>query len=116
MIWLLLSAIVSFIIMIAAKIHGFAGAVILGLDFVGTDIFLQWLRVRILKKAKFGQLVWGIFGGLLVRIISIIAFLKFGSVWLGGLQSVHFFVFVLFLITLPIWSLIGVRKFKLEKD
>lgn len=115
MIFLVLLVIGSFAVLMLTPIRGLAGALILGVDAVGVDLFWQWLRISLLKKAEIKWLVVGIFGGMAIRAVSVILFLRFASSWLG-MQSFNFFIFVLFLLTIPIWSLIGTYKFKLKKE
>ncbi|MGE5583154.1 MAG: hypothetical protein ACM3X9_11550 [Bacillota bacterium] len=114
---------VGFLILITASltalftgnIHGYPGAVILGLDAVFSDLFWQWLRFKIVRKNKTGYLVGGILGGLIVRVASIFGFIQIGLWWLGKTSS-YFIVFAALLLTIPIWSIIAAYKFKLERD
>lgn len=115
MIFLVLLIIGSFAVLMLTPVQGLGGALILGVDAVGVDLFWQWLRIRLLKKAGTKWLVIGIFGGMVMRAVSVVLFLRFATSWLG-MQSLNFFIFVVFLLTIPIWSLIGTYKFKLEKE
>jgi hypothetical protein len=96
-------------------IHGYTGAIILGIDTIGFDIFWQWLRFKILaRKPKspadgHGQLLPGIIGGFVLRVISMIVFLKLGSWWLSQNE---FLCYAIFLLTLPFWSKLIAYKFK----
>jgi hypothetical protein len=100
---------------LAVPVHGYAGAIMLGIDTIGFDIFWQWLRFEILaRKAKHqdnGQMkiLPGIMAGFVLRIINMIVFLKLGSWWLARNE---FFYFAIFLLTLPLWSKLVAYKFK----
>jgi predicted tellurium resistance membrane protein TerC len=98
-----------------APVRGLGGAIILGIDAVGVDLLWQWLRIRLLKNTRTSWLLLGIFGGMVIRAISIFLFLKLAAYWLG-FQTFNFLIFAIFLLTIPIWSLIGSGKFKTEKE
>jgi hypothetical protein len=96
------------------NIHGYIGAIVLGLNAVLFDIFWQWLRVKIIRKNKASYLIGGIIGGLAARVVSVFLFIQLGSWWLGKGSS-YFMTFAACLLTIPLWALIVARKFKLEK-
>ena len=97
------------------QIHGYAGAVILGVNTILLDLLWQWLRVKILRKNKTSYLVGGVLGGLVVRVISVFSLIQLALWWLGKMSS-YFLVFGITLLTIPLWSLLAARKFKLEKN
>ena len=101
---------VTFLIAILAAvfivpIHGYTGAIILGIETIGFDILWQWLRFKVLARRPkspndgHGQLLPGIIVGFVLRIINMIAFLKLGSWWLSQNE---FLCYAIFLLTLPL--------------
>jgi hypothetical protein len=102
-------------VIFTVRIHGCAAAVLLGIATIGFDILWQWLRFTILAhKTKHqnglnAKLLPGIITGFVLRMISIIVFLKLGSWWLTRNE---FFYFAIFLLTLPLWSKLAAYKFK----
>lgn len=106
--------ITSAVVVFAGNIHGYLGAVLLGLDAVFCDLFWQWLRFKIVSQNKMGYLVGGILGGLVVRVASIFGFIQIGLWWLGKTSS-YFLTFAALLLTIPLWSIIAAYKFKLER-
>jgi hypothetical protein len=114
MIFFLLGLIIfPFCITMFFQIHGIGGAVLLGLDMIAVDCLWQWLRFQLFKKFGTQQLLYGILGGLILRTITAIFFLKFGAWWLG-FQSTAFFIMILFLLFIPLISLIEAKKIKME--
>jgi hypothetical protein len=110
-----LLVIVSLATIFVANIHGYAAAIILGVNALAIDIFWQWLRMKIVFHNKSGGLLWGILGGLVVRILSIYLFVRVGLWWLGnGKINTAVSVFTIILLTLPVWSIIISNKFKSE--
>jgi Na+/proline symporter len=105
--------IILFLSLFIGNFHGICGAVILGLNAVVLDFLWQWLRVLIIKRAKGNAIFMGILGGMLLRLTSILLFLKFASWWLGN-QTFDFYIFVAFLILIPLVNLIEAKKLKLE--
>jgi hypothetical protein len=97
------------------NIHGYAGAIVLGLVAVTLDIFWQWMRFKIVRKNKTSYLVGGILGGLIVRLASVFLFINIGLRWLGE-GSNYFMIFAAFLLTIPLWAIIAAHKFKLERN
>ena len=105
----------SLTIMFAAGIHGFAGAVILGIDALLVDIFWQWLRIKLVHKWQTGRIWLAIIGGLMIRVSSIYIFIRTGIGWLGnGKINSPVIVFTLCLLTIPIWNVIASFKLKSE--
>ncbi len=114
MIFFLLSVIViPFAITLFFQLRGIGGAVLLGLDMIAVDCLWQWLRFQLFKKYGTQQLLYGILGGFVLRTVTAIFFLKFGAWWLG-LQSTAFFIMILFLLFIPLISLIEAKKIKME--
>jgi hypothetical protein len=106
---------VSLITLFAANIHGYAGAVILGLNALVVDLFWQWLRMKIAYQNKTNPLWWAILGGLVTRVLSIYLFIRVGLWWLGdGKINTAVAIFTIILLTLPIWSIVASYKFKSE--
>jgi hypothetical protein len=117
MIWIIILAVFvvsSFITLLAGNFHGYTGAVILGLDAILADLFLQWLRFKMVAKGKTSHLVVGILCGLAARVASIFLFIEVGLWWLGK-NSNYFLTFAVCLLTIPLWSLIAAYQFKLER-
>lgn len=107
--------ITSLVTVFAADIHNYIGAVILGINVVTIDLFWQWLRMKLIGQLKTSNLWWGILGGLVVRVASIYLFMRVGLWWLGnGRINSTFYIFVIFLLTIPVWSIIFSFKFKPE--
>ena len=106
--------IISLLVMFAGKFHGYAGAVILGLNTIFWDLFWQWLRFQFVAKNKTSYLAAGILGGLAVRVVSVFCFIELGVWWLGR-NSAYFTAFAIFLLTIPLWSFLTAYRFKLEK-
>jgi hypothetical protein len=112
LIFILLGTLVA---IFTAQIHGYIGAIILGADAIGFDILWQWMRFTFLKnksKSKTSHVLPGIIVGFILRIISIIAFLKLASWWL---TQNEFYVFAIFLLTIPIWSKLVAVKLKTKE-
>jgi hypothetical protein len=98
-----------------ANIHGYAGAIILGVNALAIDFFWQWLRMKIVRQSKSGGLLWGILGGMAARVLSIYLFVRVGLWWLGnGRINTAVSIFTIILLTLPVWSIIVSNKFKAE--
>lgn len=111
----LILIITSLTVLFAGNIHGYPGAVILGLDTVFCVLFWQWLRFKIVRQNKTSYLVGGVLGGLVVRVASVFGFIQIALWWLGK-TSGYFMVFAALLLTIPLWSIIAVYKFKLERN
>jgi hypothetical protein len=108
-------SVASLITLFAANIHGYVGAVILGLNAVAIDLFWQWLRLKIIRQYQTGRLWWGILGGLVVRVVSIYLFIRVGLWWLGnGRINTAVYIFTIVLVTIPIWSIIVSFQFRSE--
>lgn len=105
----------SLAILFFGNIHGYIGAVILGLDAVLLDIFWQWLRLKIVNKNKTSYLIGGILGGLIVRLVCVFLFIQIGLRWLGE-GSNYFMIFAAFLLSIPLWAIIAAHKFKMERN
>jgi hypothetical protein len=118
MIWLtilILMVVTSLITIFAGNIHGYAGAIVLGMSGVMFDLLWQWLRFKIVTRGKTSHLIGGMIGGLVIRIASVFLFIEIGMLWLGK-SSNYFMTFALILLTIPLWSLILAYKFKLERN
>lgn len=118
MIILILPAIVvvaSLTFLFAAGIHGYIGAVILGINALLIDLFWQWLRIKLIRKWQTRRIWLVILGGLIIRVLSIYLFIRVGLQWLGnGKVNITVMVFTIFLLTIPIWSVIASFKLKSE--
>ena len=83
--------------------HGVMGAVLFGIAAIAIDCSWQLLRIKLLPRTKTRNLVWLIYGGILIRIATIFLVMQLGRFWL---DPKAFNLFVLSLLTIPVWSLI----------
>ncbi len=116
MIWLILlilTAIASLSVLFFGNLHGYPGAVILGLNGVFFDVVWQWLRFKVVSKGKVSLIAGGILGGLAIRVISVFIFIKISQWWLGK-SSPYFLAFAVCLLTIPLWSLLIAYKARLR--
>lgn len=100
---------VSLAVILLGQIHGYPGAIILGIAAVYFDFFWQWLRIKLVRSQQTKAVVIGVFGGLILRIVGAFLFIKLGRAWL---ENPYFYVFVGFFFTIPIWSIITYLKLK----
>jgi peptidoglycan biosynthesis protein MviN/MurJ (putative lipid II flippase) len=111
---ILVSMISSLLWLFVLNGRGVAAAIILGLNMIAADYLWQWLRIRFSKSSSKSILLM-ILGGMVVRLISAIVFLKLAAFWLT-LYSVDFYIFLSFFGAIPLLSLLEARKFKLETE
>ena len=96
-------------VVLLGQIHGYAGAIMLGVIAVYFDFFWQWLRMKLLRSQQTKLIVLGVFGGLVLRIASVFLFVWLGRAWFA---NPYFNVFIGFFFTIPIWSIISYLKLK----
>ncbi len=111
-IMILVSMISSLVWLFVLNGRGVAAAIILGLNMIAADYLWQWLRIRFSKSTS-RSILLVILGGMAIRLISVIVFLKLAAFWLT-LHSVNFYIFLSFFGAIPLLSLVEARKFKLE--
>ena len=115
MIILLLGIIITIGITILTRIHGYIGAILLGLSTVGLDFFWQWLRLKFVQPGHTGRLFLGVFGGLAIRVVSIFLLLKLAEWWLGGIKNNDFIIYAICLLLIPFVSILIRFIFKQER-
>ena len=103
MIILISLTIVSIGTILLFQSHGVVGAVLFGIMAIAIDCSWQLLRFKLLPHTKTQDLVWLIYGGILIRIATIFLVMQLGRVWL---EPKAFNLFVLSLLSIPVWSLI----------
>ena len=113
MIYCLLGVLAILITIFSARIQGYLGAILLGISTLGMDFIWQWLRAKLMQHKKTSILILGIFGGMLVRIFSVLAFLQIGKTWL---DPKHFYWLVIIVLTIPIWSIVSAHRLKNERN
>lgn len=96
-------------VVLLGQLHGYAGAIMLGVIAVYFDFFWQWLRLRLVRSQQTKVIVLGVFGGLILRIAGVFLFVWLGRAWFA---DSYFYVFVGFFFTIPIWSIISYLKIK----
>ncbi len=101
--------VVALAVVLLGQLHGYAGAIMLGIIAVYFDFFWQWLRMKVVRSQQTKIIVLGVFGGLVLRIAGVFLFVWLGRAWL---KNPYFYVFVGFFFTIPIWSIISYLKIK----
>lgn len=109
MIYFVSSLILSLVVLFAFGIRGIPGAVILGLVAAGADFCWQWLRMKLMQRKGTKWLLIGVFSGFALRILNVLLFLKLAERWL---ERSELYIFVLFLLIIPVWSIIESQKLK----
>jgi hypothetical protein len=96
-------------VVLLGRLHGYAGAIMLGIIAVYFDFFWQWLRMKVIRSQQTKIIVLGVLGGLILRIAGVYLFIMIGRTWF---ENPYFYVFVGFFFTIPIWSIISYLKMK----
>lgn len=91
------------ILLIAICLGKFHREIGLGLTAIGVDFYWFWLRTFLVRKAGTGFVPLMITGGFLIRILSLVAFIKLADYWLS---PDAFRNFALMVLTIPIWNLL----------
>lgn len=86
------------------KEQGFLGALILGLSVITVDFCCLWIRIRLLQKSRTSLKMFAIIGVLTLRLLNVLIFVVVGTWWLNPVAQQLFYWFV---ITIPIWNLLG---------
>lgn len=102
-------------VLFLAHLEGYIAAAILGVDAVVIDLYWQWLRFTLTRSGKTSHILWGMLGGFVLRIGCLLIFLKLSSLFFKAFTP-YFYLFVILLLTIPLWSLIIAYKFKQESN
>lgn len=98
-----------------ANFQGYIAAAVLGVDAIVLDLYWQWLRFTLIRLGKTSYMIWGVLGGFVLRIACLLMFLKISSLFFKAF-SAYFYLFVILLLTIPLWSLVAAYKFKQESN
>lgn len=85
------------------KLHGLAGALILGVTVVIIDYTCIRWRFHFFQKCGTSLKLAVVIGGLSLRLINLVFFLRLGSWWLVPTIQ-HFLHWIM--ITIPLWNLL----------
>jgi hypothetical protein len=111
MIYLGLLVLTSFLMIMFLHLKGLGGAIDLGVTLLAADFFWQVLRLKLFQKYQNVKELTVVLL-FLVRIISILLLIGLGHSWLAHR---YFWVLAAFVLTLPVWTILGAYGLKRER-